>query len=57
MNRTNDIVFRFLAVSCAAVVAAVGKAAADAFAEAATAWLGTRPSVRTVSLQSPARAF
>jgi len=30
---------------------------ADAFAEAATAWLGTRPSVRTVSLQSPARAF
>ena len=30
---------------------------ADAFAEAATAWLGTRPTVRTVSLHSPARAF
>ncbi|MFN5163008.1 MAG: glutamate racemase [Cyanobacteriota bacterium] len=30
---------------------------ADAFADAATAWLGARPSVRTVSLQSPARAF
>lgn len=31
--------------------------AADAFAEAATAWLGSRPAVRTVSLQSPVRAF
>lgn len=30
---------------------------AEAFAEAATAWLGWRPQVRTVSLQSPARAF
>lgn len=30
---------------------------ADAFADAATAWLGSRPSVRQVSLQSPARAF
>jgi glutamate racemase len=30
---------------------------ADAFAEAATTWLGSRPPVRTVSLQSPARAY
>ena len=30
---------------------------ADDFAAAATAWLGSRPAVRTVSLQSPARAF
>ena len=30
---------------------------AEAFAEAATTWLGWRPQVRTVSLQSPARAF
>ena len=31
--------------------------AAEPFAEAATSWLGDRPDVRTVSLQSPARAF
>jgi len=30
---------------------------AEAFAEAAATWLGERPSVRSVSLQSPARAF
>lgn len=30
---------------------------AEAFADAATAWLGSRPNVRCVSLQSPARAF
>jgi glutamate racemase len=30
---------------------------AEAFAAAATTWLGWRPQVRTVSLQSPARAF
>ncbi len=30
---------------------------AEDFAEAAAAWLGDRPKVRTVSLQSPARAF
>ncbi len=30
---------------------------AEPFAKAATAWLGRRPNVRTVSLQSPARAF
>jgi glutamate racemase len=31
--------------------------AADAFAEAATFWLGSRPPVRTISLQSLVRAF
>ena len=31
--------------------------AAEAFADAATTWLGCRPQVRSVSLQSPARAF
>jgi glutamate racemase len=31
--------------------------AADAFAASASAWLGSRPAVRSVSLQSPARAY
>jgi len=30
---------------------------AEAFADAAATWLGARPSVRSVSLQSPTRAF
>jgi glutamate racemase len=30
---------------------------ADAFATAAAAWLGSRPAVRSVSLQSPTRAY
>jgi glutamate racemase len=30
---------------------------AEAFADAAATWLGARPAVRSVSLQSPARAF
>lgn len=30
---------------------------ADAFASAAAAWLGSRPAVRSVSLQSPTRAY
>jgi glutamate racemase len=30
---------------------------AEAFADAAAPWLGARPAVRSVSLQSPARAF
>jgi glutamate racemase len=30
---------------------------AEAFADAASTWLGARPAVRSVSLQSPARAF
>jgi len=30
---------------------------AEDFAAAATTWLGSRPRVRTVSLQSPVRAF